>query len=60
MQDLSEYLQEELRVLPARIEVENFIDDVSQLGMAMDRLEVRLARLRALVPAESPAEGGTT
>ncbi|NNG13304.1 MAG: sterol-binding protein [Halobacteria archaeon] len=60
MQDLSEYLQEELRVLPARIEVNNFIDDVSQLGMAMDRLEARLARLRALVPAESPKVGGTT
>ncbi len=48
MQDLSEYLQEELRVLPARIEVENFIEDVSRLGMAMDRLQARLARLQAV------------
>ena len=58
MQDLSEYLQEELSVLPARIEVDNFIDDVSRLGMAMDRLEARLARLRAVVQAESATEDG--
>jgi ubiquinone biosynthesis protein UbiJ len=52
-QDLSEYLQEELRVLPARIEVDNFIEDVSRLGMAMDRLTARLARLQALLPPHS-------
>ncbi len=59
MQDLSEYLQEELRVLPARIEVENFFDDVSRLGMAMDRLEARLARLQAAQPAKPATDGGT-
>lgn len=57
MQDLSEYLQEELRVLPARIEVENFIEDVSRLGMAMDRLQARLGRLQAAQAAESATQG---
>jgi len=59
MQDLSEYLQEELRVLPARIEVENFIEDVSRLGMAMDRLQARLDRLQAAQTAESATQDRT-
>ena len=45
--DLSEYLQEELRVLPTRIEIENFIEDIGRLGMDTDRLEARLRRLLA-------------
>jgi ubiquinone biosynthesis protein UbiJ len=45
--DLSEYLQEELRVLPTRIEIENFIEDVGRLVMDTDRLEARLRRLLA-------------
>jgi ubiquinone biosynthesis protein UbiJ len=59
MQDLTEYLQEELRVLPARIEVENFIEDVSRLGMAMDRLQARLDRLQAVQAVKSATDGGT-
>jgi ubiquinone biosynthesis protein UbiJ len=46
-QDLSEYLQEELRLVPTRIEIENFIEDVSRLGMDADRLEARTRRLLA-------------
>jgi ubiquinone biosynthesis protein UbiJ len=46
-QDLSEYLQEELRVVPTRIEIENLIEDISRLGMDADRLEARLRRLLA-------------
>jgi ubiquinone biosynthesis protein UbiJ len=45
--DLSEYLQEELRVVPTRIEIENFIEDVGRLSMDADRLEARLRRLLA-------------
>ena len=45
--DLSEYLQEELRVLPTRIEIENLIEDIGRLGMDTDRLEARLRRLLA-------------
>lgn len=43
--DLSEYLQEEARVIPTRIEVEQFMDDVDSLRADLDRLEARLLRL---------------
>jgi ubiquinone biosynthesis accessory factor UbiJ len=45
--DLSEYLQEEARVIPTRIEVEQFMDDVDSLRADLDRLEARLVRLPA-------------
>jgi ubiquinone biosynthesis protein UbiJ len=45
-QDIGEYLQEESRVLPSRIEIENFIADVGNTAMAVERLEARLQRLR--------------
>lgn len=45
-QDLGEYLQEELRVLPARIETENFSRDVTRLSMDADRLALRVRRLQ--------------
>jgi ubiquinone biosynthesis protein UbiJ len=46
-QDLTEYLQEELRVVPTRIEIENLIEDIDRLNMDADRLEARLRRLLA-------------
>jgi ubiquinone biosynthesis protein UbiJ len=46
-QDLSEYLQEELRVVPTRIEIENLIENIGRLGMDADRLEARVRRLLA-------------
>ncbi len=45
-QDLGEFLQEELRVLPTRIETENFSADVARLGMDTDRLAARVRRLQ--------------
>ena len=45
--DLGEYLQEELRVLPSRIEIENFMTGVSRLVMDTDRLAARIRRLQA-------------
>ena len=45
--DVGEYLQEEARVLPSRIEIENFNIDVSDLAMAVERLEARLKRLQS-------------
>ena len=45
-QDIGEYLQEESRVLPSRIEIENFIADVGDTAMAVERLEARLQRLQ--------------
>jgi len=45
--DLGEYLQEEVRLLPSRNEVEAFMDDVDGLRADTDRLEARLKRLEA-------------
>ena len=44
--DIGEYLQEELRVLPTRIETENFSADVTRISMDVDRLSARLKRLQ--------------
>ena len=46
-QDLSEYLQEELRVVPTRIEIENLVEEIDRLAMDAERLEARLKRLLA-------------
>lgn len=43
--NVSEYLREESRVLPTRIEIEEFLDNVDTLRSDVDRLEARLARL---------------
>ncbi len=45
-QDLGEYLREELRVLPARIEVQNFSADVDRIRADTDRLAARIQRLQ--------------
>ncbi|TCK16839.1 ubiquinone biosynthesis protein UbiJ [Thiogranum longum] len=44
-QDLSEYLQEEARLLPARVELSTFLDAVDQLRSDTDRLSARVERL---------------
>jgi ubiquinone biosynthesis protein UbiJ len=49
--DVSEYLQEESRLLPTRPEVEAFLSAVDALRAHADRLEQRVARLRAGVTA---------
>lgn len=46
-QDAGEYLTEELRVLPTRIELENFSADVDRLRLDTERLAARIARLTA-------------
>jgi ubiquinone biosynthesis accessory factor UbiJ len=46
--DLSEYLQEESRIVPTRIEVEQFMDEVDLLRGEVDRLEARIERLTGL------------
>jgi ubiquinone biosynthesis protein UbiJ len=45
--DVCEYLQEESRLLPTRLEVEAFLTSVDALRASTDRLEQRVARLRA-------------
>ncbi|KEA65098.1 hypothetical protein ADIMK_0800 [Marinobacterium lacunae] len=41
-----EYLQEEAQLLPTRIEIELFLDEVDELREAVDRLEARINRLQ--------------
>jgi ubiquinone biosynthesis accessory factor UbiJ len=45
--NVAEYLQEEGRDVPSRIEVEEFLEAVDQLREAADRFEARLARLES-------------
>ena len=53
--DVSEYLQEEARIVPTRIETEQFMDAVDLLRVDVDRVEARLERLAAASSeAESP------
>ncbi|MDH3979934.1 MAG: SCP2 sterol-binding domain-containing protein [Gammaproteobacteria bacterium] len=50
-QDLGDYLREELRVLPARVEVENFSADIDRIRTDTDRLAARIGRLQKTVDA---------
>lgn len=43
----AEYLSEESRVLPAEAEVREFMDEVDDLAMSVDRLAVRIQALQA-------------
>ena len=52
-QDVNEYLHEELRVLPTRVEIENFGADVARLGMDTDRLAARIRRLQPPPPGKA-------
>ncbi len=45
--NVAQYLQEEGRDLPSRVEVDEFIDAVDELRDASERLEARLTRLAA-------------
>ena len=51
---MAEYLQEEGRDVPTRVEVEEFLEAVDQLREAADRLEARLARAR--IPQQPQVE----
>jgi ubiquinone biosynthesis protein UbiJ len=53
-QDIGEYLQEEIRVLPSRIETENFSTSVSRIGMDVERLEARIKRLQGSLGSKPP------
>jgi len=51
--DLGEYLQEELRILPTRIETANFSADVTRISMDVERLAARLKRLQMQADRDS-------
>jgi ubiquinone biosynthesis protein UbiJ len=46
-QNVAEYLQEEGRDLPTRVELEEFLESVDHLREAADRFEARLTRLES-------------
>ena len=43
--DVSEYLQEESRILPTKVELDRFMSDVDDLDADVQRLEARIQRL---------------
>ena len=45
-QNLREYLQEDLRLTPSRLEIEPFLNEVDRLRDDVERLEARLNRLQ--------------
>jgi len=45
-QDLQEFLQEEVRLLPSPYQIEHFLDEVDRLRDDAERLAARVARLR--------------
>ena len=45
-QDMTEYLQDELRVFPPREEVNDFFKDVDELSLSVARIEARLNQLK--------------
>jgi ubiquinone biosynthesis protein UbiJ len=48
--DIAEYLQEESRHLPNRIELDHFLSKVDKVRSDVDRLEARIKRLQAHMP----------
>ncbi|KJV05456.1 ubiquinone biosynthesis accessory factor UbiJ [Methylocucumis oryzae] len=52
--NLSEFLQEEVRTLPAAPEIEAFYQEVDELRLDYDRLALRIARLQARLTSATP------
>jgi ubiquinone biosynthesis protein UbiJ len=46
LRHLEEYLHEEARLLPTKLEVEDFIGDVQKLAQDVERIEARIKRLQ--------------
>lgn len=44
-QNVTEFLQEELKVLPSRNELEDFFNDVDDLSLSVERLQARITQL---------------
>ncbi len=51
--NVAEYLQEEGRDVPSRVEVEEFLESVDQLREATDRLEARMSRAESRAQPKS-------
>lgn len=50
---ITEYLQEELKLLPTKVEVEDFMNAVDDVRADVDRLALRIQRLTASLTAET-------
>jgi ubiquinone biosynthesis accessory factor UbiJ len=55
-QNLQEYLQEELRMTPSRLEIEPFLADVDRLRDDVERLDARISRLQSGHTQKDPAK----
>ena len=44
-QSVSEYVQEEAKLLPPRLEINSFLDDIDQLRHDVERLQLRVSQL---------------
>lgn len=44
-QNMTEYLQEELRVVPSKAELDDFFSDVDELSLSVERLQAQLNQL---------------
>jgi ubiquinone biosynthesis accessory factor UbiJ len=51
LRHLEEYLHEEARLLPTRLEVEGFINDVQKLAQNVERIDARIKRLQQQIKA---------
>lgn len=51
LRHLEEYLHEEARLLPTRLEVEDFIGDVQKLAQDVERIDARIRRLQQQIKA---------
>jgi ubiquinone biosynthesis protein UbiJ len=49
---LEEFIHEEARLCPPRLELEDFYADVQQLGLKVERLTLRTQRLRKKLPQQ--------
>lgn len=49
---LEEFIHEEARLCPPRLELEDFYADVQQLGLKVERLTLRIQRLRKKLPQQ--------
>ncbi|MCB1735858.1 MAG: SCP2 sterol-binding domain-containing protein [Gammaproteobacteria bacterium] len=54
-QDLGEYLQEEARSLPPRLEVQDWMNEVDAARSDLDRLEARIKRIAVLLETQDKA-----
>ena len=53
LRHLEEYLHEEARLLPTKLEVEDFIGNVQKLAQDVERIDARIKRLQQQIKAKT-------